>query len=337
MMIIQQRVNVNVTAQEELYKMANWLIDTGNTKRGFYFSRIQDIFKNANIQQVDGELVTSFADGDSFMGYHSSIDPRNLVIFDDINPVTNESTTSIGLKRVDAVVSIPLKLDTVKAFLDSDQGSISPIVALQYQFESPDAAVTTREAIEAAKYVTKVTTAEGVMQAVDIETGETIWQSPDKTHVVNYVFFGKVDGVPDTYYMLLNSFRTELYNELRESNGHKFFFLDQSTGGMKEFLLRPEFSGAKLLDNDVVVAAGNVFSMNLFDENSAIIANTSVTPASIEYSVESNALVADNGAGGLTVDMTGREFAYISVKIADGIVLVNEPKISVSRTFTIHK
>jgi hypothetical protein len=325
MMIIQQRVNVNVTAQEELYKMANWLIDTGNTKRGFYFSRIQDIFKNANVQQVDGELVTSFANGDSFMGYHSSIDPRNLVIFDDINPVTNEATTSIGLKRVDAVVSIPLELDTVKAFLDSDQGSISPLVALQYQFESPDAAVTTREAIEAAKYVTKVTTA------------ETIWESPNKTHVVNYVFFGKVNGVPDTYYMLLNSFRTELYNELRDSNGNKFFYLDQSTGGMKEFLLRPEFSGAKLLDNDVVVADGDVFSINFFDENSAIIANTSVTPANIDYSVESNALVADNGAGGLTVDMSGRDFAYVSVKIASGIILDHGPMIEVRRTFTIHK
>jgi hypothetical protein len=337
MMIIQQRVNVNVTAQEELYKMANWLIDTGNTKRGFYFSRIQDIFKNANVQQVDGELVTSFADGDSFMGYHSSIDPRNLVIFDDINPVTNEATTSIGLKRVDAVVSIPLELDTVKAFLDSDQGSVSPMVVLQYQFESPDAAVTTREAIESAKYVTKVTTDEGVMQAVDIKTGETIWESPNKTHVVNYVFFGKVNGVPDTYYMLLNSFRTELYNELRDSNGNKFFYLDQSTGGMKEFLLRPEFSGAKLLDNDVVVADGDVFSINFFDENSAIIANTSVTPANINYSVESNALVADNGAGGLTVDMSGRDFAYVSVKIASGIILDHGPMIEVRRTFTIHK
>lgn len=317
--------------------MANWLIDSGNTKRGFYFSNIQDIFKNGVIQEVDGEVVPSLGDGDSFMGYHSSIDPRNLVIFDEINPETNAATTSIGLKRADQAVSIPLELDAVKAFLDSDAGNTSPIVALQYQFESPDAAVTTREAISDAKYVTKVTATDGTMRAVDIETNATIWQSPNKTHVVNYVFFGKVNGVPDTYYMLLNSFRTELYSELRETNGHKFFYLDQATGGMRNFFIRPEFTNAKLLDNDVVIASSDNFTMKLFDENAAIFANTSIGLGDVDYTFESNALVADDGQGGLAIDMTGRESAYLSVKIADDIVLDQEPKISVRRTFTIHK
>lgn len=318
--------------------MANWLVDTGNTKRGFYFTHLQELFKNGVItREEDNSITSSIANGDTFMGYHSSIDPRNLIIFDDVNPETGEITTSIGLKRGDATVTIPLELDAVKAFLDSTDGEVSPVVALQYQFASPDAAVTTREAIENATYVTKVTLPDGTMRAINILNNATVWQSPNKKHVVNYVFFGKVNGIPDTYFMLLNSFRTELYNDLQTANGHNFFYLDQSTGGMKNYLLRPVISGAKLLDNDVIVAESDSFDINVFGSLVDFLSKSGLSAADINLTVSTNATYTDNGSGQLTFDMTGKNYAYISLKIGEHAVLDPDPRFSVRRTFTVHR
>lgn len=316
--------------------MANWIVDTGNTKRGFYFSHIQDIFKNGFIYRDENDsLIAELTSSDNFMGYHSSVDPRNVIIFDETNPETGEVVTMVGLKRLDQVAAIPLKLDMVKQFLDSSDAEVSPIVALQYQFASADASVTTKQAIENAIYVTKIGAADGTARAINIADGSTVWETPNKTHVVNYLLFGKVAGVANTYFILLNSFRTELYNELQESNGHKFHYIDQSTGGMKNFFIRPVLTGATLLDNDIIVADSDTFSLSLF--NGSFLSDAGLTINDISFAVSSSISYTDNGNGQLSFDLTGKDHAYVSIKVGSNIVLDQEPKISIRRSFNIYK
>jgi hypothetical protein len=317
--------------------MANWIIDTGNNKRGFYFSTMQDVFKNAVINlDGDGNPVASMGDGSDFAGTQSTRDPRNMLIHE----TTEDGVTTVQIGPINQAenVSVPLELDAVKNFLDTHDATMAPMVMLQYQFASSDEKVTPGAAIQGAKYVGK-TNADGVMKAVDIlDSNSVIWEAPNKKDVVNYIAFGKLNGLPNTYYMLLNSFRTELYHELQDTSANTFIYLDQATGGMRNAIMRPSFTNAKLLDNDIIIASNDSVTMNIFNDEAAIFnSSTGITTSNIDYTVDSNASITDNGSGTITIDMTGREVAYISITVASDIFLPKDPRLSIQRTFTVHK
>ena len=158
--------------------MTNWLIDSGNTKRGLYFSKMQDVSASVTItQRDDGSYNTGLLDENLYQ-YHSQTNPNSFVIFEQADE-TGIIRKHVGLQYFDESVSQPLLLDEIKNFLDSAQGETSPFVALQYQFASPDSVVSNREAIENSRYISKVTESDGSQRVIDVITGETVWSSPD--------------------------------------------------------------------------------------------------------------------------------------------------------------
>jgi hypothetical protein len=315
--------------------MAKWLIDIGNNKRGFYFSKVQDITSNAFLTESKGEYVANF-DESGMYAFHSQTDPRSVIIFEET--LEDESAvTSIGLKKVNESTSQPLRLDAIKTFLDSAQSATSPLVALQYQFESASANVTTREAIENARYVTKITNIDGSHRMVDIVSEETVWTSPEQKHVVNYLFAGKIASVPDTYFILLNGFRTELYQELNESNGNTFEYLSQSTGSFKNFFIKPAVVNGKLFD-DIIFAEGQNIVVKPFGEFNQFLAKHSLSANDVSYEFETNSVSCTKDSNGnLNIDLGTKTIAYLSISIPSNNLLDLGPDLAIRRTFTIHR
>lgn len=315
--------------------MAKWLIDIGNNKRGFYFSKVQDITANAFLTESGGEYVANF-DEAGIYAFHSQTDPRNVIIFEEILE-DGSAVTSIGLKKVNESTSQPLNLDAIKTFLDSDQSATSPLVALQYQFDSPAAEVTTRTAIENARYVTKITNPDGSHNMVDIISNETVWSSPEQKHVVNYLFAGKISSVPDTYFILLNAFRTELYQELSESNGHTFEYLNQSTGSFKNFFIRPDVVNGRVFD-DVIFAENQNMVVKPFGHVHQFLMKNNLTANDISYEFETNCESCTKDANGnLNIDLGTKPVAYLSISLPSNNLLDLGPDLAIRRTFTIHR
>lgn len=314
--------------------MAIWLIDSGNTKRGFYFSKIQDIVSHAYLKEENSEYVPAFSD-ESIYSFHSQMDPNSIVIFEK-EQEDGSFVTSVGLRRFDMETSQPLRLDEIKAFLDSADSDLSPVVALQYQFESPDAAVSNSEAIENARYVTKVTDTNGYSSVVDIVTGETVWGTPEQKHVINYLFAGKIKSIPNTYFILLNAFRTELYQELRTFGGHTFDYLDQATGSFKNYFIRPSVESGKIFD-DVIFADAQTLKLDVFGEENFFLSSNNLTANDINYEIESSVTCVKDADGNLDIDMGDKTMAFVSIYIPSNNLIDAAPDMSIRRTFTIYR
>jgi hypothetical protein len=315
--------------------MAKWLIDIGNNKRGLYFSKIQDITAIASLTEENGEYVANFSQ-DSMYASHSQTDPRNVIIFEEVQE-DGSIVTSIGLKKTNESTSQPLRLDAIKTFLDSAQSATSPLVALQFQFDSASANVTTKHAIENARYVTKITNEVGNYDMVDIITDEVVWSSPEKKHVVNYFFAGKIKSLPDTYFILLNGFRTELYQELTESNGHTFEYLSQSSGSFKNFLLNSSVVNGKLFD-DTIFAQSQIITVKPFGNRHCWLTKHNLTTSNVDYEFESNCeSCTKDQDGNLIVDLGTKTIAYLSISLPANNLLDLGFDLAIRRTFTIHR
>jgi len=314
--------------------MAKWLIDTGNTKKGFYFSKVQDVVSHAYLKEENSEYIPVLG-GQNMYAAHSQTDPNNIIIFEKQNE-DGSFVTSIGLKRFDLSTSQPLRLDEIKAYLDSAEAELSPVVALQYQFETADADVSNSEAIENARYITKVTDAEGNSKIVDILTDETVWDSPELKHVINYLFIGKIKSIPDTYYILLNGFRTELYQQLQQFGEHTFEYLDQATGSFKNYFIRPTVENGKLFD-DVIFAEAQSLKLKVFGDQNFFLSSNNLTANDVDYKFESSVSCVKDADGNLDIDMGDKTTAFVSVFIPSNNMLDVTPDMSIRRTFTIHR
>ena len=209
--------------------MAHWLIDTGNTKRGVFYTKHQDMVNNGKIVENTDGTLTGVLGEEKMFNFHTAVDPRNLKITSEMNG--SNVNVYMGLTKNDASFKVQLDLDAIKNYLDSDKAKTSPIVFLSYIFNDGEDEVSIKEAIQNHKCVSKLS--KDSAEVIDIKTGEVLWTAPTTKNVVNYMFAGKIAGVPDTYYICLNSFRTELYENLLDGANHSFDFLDQSVGAIK--------------------------------------------------------------------------------------------------------
>lgn len=315
--------------------MAIWIIDTGNTKRGFYFSKVQDITSHAYLKEDNNDYIPVFGN-EKVYAFHTQSDPRSMVIFEKENE-NGSFTTSIGLKNFDnSSTSQPLRLEEIKEFLDSADSNLSPVVMLQYQFDSPDADVANSEAIENARYVTKITDTQGNSRIVDIITDETVWSSPEQKHVINYFFAGKIKSIPDTYFILLNSFRTELYQELRTFENHVFEYLDHATGSFGDFFIRPSVSNGKIFGDTIFAESSNI-KLKIFGETNEFLSNNNFTANDINYEYESNLICSKNSEGNLDIDLGDKTVGFVSINIPSNNMLDVAPDIAIRRTFTVHR
>lgn len=312
--------------------MAHWLIDTGNTKRGVFYNKHQDMVNNGKIiENADGTL-TGVLGEEKMFNFHTAVDPRNLKITSEIDG--SNVNLYMGLTKNDASFKVPLDLDTIKNYLDSDQAKTSPIVFLSYIFNEGEEEVSIKEAIQNHKCVSKLS--KDSAEVIDIKTGEVLWTAPTTKNVVNYMFAGKIAGVPNTYYICLNSFRTELYENLQDGDNHSFDFLDQSVGAIKNMLLRPNLVNASLLDNDIIIAPKNSFIINLFSAK-GYFGNRNLTASDVTVNVRTNLQYEKSPDGLLTFDFGDKNTGYVSLHIASNLLLDQDPDTSLRRTFTVHR
>lgn len=309
--------------------MTTWVIDSGNTKRGYHFSTTQDNVSTMNIIEQNG-VKTSISKPVT-MNVHAAGDPRNAKLFQ----VTEEGVTRLkfGLTREDSSAGQVLDLDVIKAYLDSDDGALSSLVSMTYVFENADSVVSTKDAVENAKLITKKYNAETeVENYVDITNNEVLWSTGTAKSVVNYFYAGKVSGVTDTYFIMMNGFRTELFQELDAIGDHNFDYVVSGSEGLKSKLITPIVSNATLVDNDIILAPKNEFTIDIFSMNSLL------TTGNTTYRVKTNCErweQQDNGSFKFIIG--DRETAYVSIFIPTTPALDLDNRIAVRRTFTVHK
>lgn len=310
--------------------MSTWIIDHGNTKRGYHFSITQDNVSTMNVIEEGG--IKKVLNKPNTMLVHSASDPRNAKLY---QTTLEDGTTQlkIGLTGEENEAGQPLDLDVIKSYLDSADGALSSLVSLTYVFESADAVVSTKDAIENAKLITKKYNAEtDTENYVDITNSSVLWSSGTQKNVVNYFYAGKVSGVTDTYFIMLNGFRTELYQDLDPIGGHSFAYTSSGGEGLRSKLITPIVSNATLVDNDVILAPKNELTIDMFSKNSLL------TVGNVNFSVKTNCErweQADNGAFKFVIG--DRETAYVSIAIPCTPALDLDNRLAVRRTFTIHK
>jgi len=307
--------------------MANWLIDIANQKRGLSFLRHADAIKNHSIGLVDGAPKV-FAGIDQPFRSHSAVDPRNAKLFN------TESGFGIGLSNETTEIIRSLELDTIKNYLDTHPEC--PTIALAYVFADRNENVTVRHAVENSKYITtKYDTDASVTNVIDIETGNTLWNTPTQNDVVLYFFAGKINGVPDTYYLVLNSLRTEMFETLNDSSSHKFELLDMGVGSLRDYLIRPTFENATLESEDIVLASDSVFYMDPYSKN-AFYEEKGIDVSQIRFSVKTSCSWEQVNSSRYKFNLGDKESAVIVFEIT-GNLLDQDPELKIQRTFKVYK
>ena len=307
--------------------MANWLIDIANQKRGTAFLRHVDNVKNHAIGIVDGSPQVFSQIAQPFRT-HSAVDPRNAKLFN------TDSGYGIGLSNDTNEVVRSLELDTIKNYLDANPNC--PTISLAYIFASPDENVTTRHAIENSKYITTIYDNDATAtNVVDIETGDILWNTPTQKDIQIYLFAGKIKGVPDTYYLVLNSLRTEMYETLNDTANHKFEHLDLGVGAISDFLIMPTFENATLESEDVVLATDAVFYMNPFTKNE-FYENHSVDLSQIRFRVRSNCVWEQVTPSRYKFNLGDKTSGVVVFEIENNL-LEQDPELRIQKVFKVYK
>jgi len=310
--------------------MATWIIDSGNTKKGYHFSITQDNVSTMNIVEEAG--IKKSISKPLTMLVHSASDPRNTKLY--IKTLENGTKQLyFGLTKDNSSAGQPIDLDVIKAYLDSSAGQISSLVSMTYIFDDAEAEVTTKDAVENSKLITKQYDAENdIENYIDITNSEVLWSTGTQKSVVNYFYAGKVSGINDTYFIMLNGFRTELFANLESINSHTFDYTISGGDGLKSKLITPIVSNATLVDNDIILAPKNEFTIDMFTMNSLL------NVGSVNFSVKTNCErweQQDNGSFKFVIG--DRETAYVSILIPTTPALDLDNKIAIRRTFTVHK
>jgi len=262
--------------------MANWLIDNANVKRGTTYTRHLDIFRNFSVSTESGS-PKEIRTGNPVVRTHTAVDPRNVKLFNSgsgigiglTSPAENSST-----KLAD------LDLDAMKTWLDANAVT-SPVIAFGYVFASNDEDVTQKHALENARYITsKYNPSLKQTDMIDIKDGSTVWSSPDTKDMVVYFMAGKVDGIADTYYILLNAMRTEMYETLIDTTNHKFETIELGTGTYSDFLIKPVFDNATLQQDDVVLVTNDTFYFNPF--GSEWYTTVGIDTSTVRFNLQTN-------------------------------------------------
>ena len=191
-----------------------------------------------------------------------------------------------------------------------------------------------KQTLNELQYISKLSKNQPDM--IDVKTGEVLWTAPDSKHVINYMFAGKVTGIPNTYYLCLNSFRTELYEDIPSGDNHSFEFLDAGFGTLKNLLLRPIINNGSLLDNDIIIAPKAEFSINLYS-NKGYIGQRSLTANDVTVNIKTNLTYTKAEDGLLTFNFGDKTTGYVSLHIASNSLLDQDPDLSIRRTFTVHR
>lgn len=313
--------------------MAHWLIDTGNNKKGLFYTKHQDIANNGKLIEHEDGTITPVLGEEKMFQFHSAVDPRNLKITSEKDG--DNVNYYIGLTKSEGIgFKVPFDLDAIKTYLDSDKSKTSPIVFVSYIFADENESVETKYAIENHKYLAKIS--KDKPEVIDIKTGETVWTSPESKNIVNYMFAGKVAGIPNTYYICLNSFRTELYQDLHSGPKHSFQMLDAGIGAIKNMILNPIITNGSLLDNDIIIAPKSDFTVNLFS-NKRYIGQRGLTASDVTVNVKTNLTYTRSDDGLLTFKFGESASGYISLHIASNMLLDQDPDLSLRRTFTVFK
>jgi|TARA_B100001094_G_C18192764_1_gene808429 hypothetical protein len=313
--------------------MAHWLIDTSNNKKGLFYTKHQDIANNGKLIEGDDGNVIPVLGQEKMFQFHSAVDPRNIKLTSD--EVDGKTNYFIGLTNSSgASFKVPFELDTIQTYLDSDSAKTSPIVFVSYVFDNADESVETKFAIENHKYLAKIS--KDKPDVIDIKTGNPVWSSPDSKHIVNYMFAGKLSGIPDTYYICLNSFRTEVYKDLASNENHTIEILDNSVGAIKNMILKPIVSNGTIVDNDILIAPKQQFSLNLFS-NKGYIGQRSLTASNVEINVKTNLTYTKHDDGILEFDFGDKHTGYVSLHITSNSLLDQDPDLALRRTFTVHR
>jgi len=313
--------------------MAHWLIDTGNNKKGLFYTKHQDIANNGKLIEKEDGTITPVLGEEKMFQFHSAVDPRNLKITSEQDG--DNVNYYIGLTKSEGVgFKVPFDLDAIKTYLDSDKAKVSPIVFVSYVFADANESVETKYAIENHKYLAKIS--KDSPEVIDIKTGEVVWNAPESKNIVNYMFAGKVAGIPNTYYICLNSFRTELYQDLISSSDHSFQILDTGIGALKNMIINPIINNGSLLDHDIIIAPKAEFSMNLYSIK-GYIGQRGLTANNVSVNVKTNLTYTKADDGLLTFNFGEKTTGYVSLHIASNLLLDQDPDLSLRRTFTVHK
>lgn len=307
--------------------MANWLIDVANQKRGISFLRHADNIKNHAVAVVDGapklysQIVQPFRT-------HSAVDPRNVKLFN------TDSGYGIGLSNDVNEVVRTLELDKIKNYLDSNPAC--PTIALAYVFASPEENVSTRHAIENSKYITTVYDADAdVTNVVDIENGDLLWNTPTKNDIQLYLFAGKINGVPDTYYIILNALRTEMYETLNDNDNHKFETIDLGVGAIQDYLIMPTFENATLESQDIVLADNSVFYMDPYTKNE-FYTERNVDVSKIKFRIRTSCAWEQVTPSKYKFNLGDKTSAVIVFEIENNL-METDPELRIQKIYKVYK
>ena len=307
--------------------MANWLIDVANQKRGLSFLRHADSVKNYSVGLVDGSPKV-FSRIDQPFRTHSAVDPRNAKLFN------TESGFGIGLSNEDAQVVRTLELDTIKNYLDNHPEC--PTIALAYVFSDSNENTTVRHAVENSKYITtKYDPDTSVTNVIDIESGDILWNTPTRKDVVLYFFAGKINGVPNTYYLVLNSLRTEMFETLNDSENHKFELLDMGVGALRDYLIMPTFENATLESDDIVIASDSVFYMDPYSKNE-YYEDRGIDVSGINFKIKTSCSWEQVNSSKYKFNLGDKDSAVIVFEIT-GNLLDQDPELKIQRIFKVYK
>jgi len=307
--------------------MANWLIDVANQKRGLSFLRHADNIKNHAVGIVDGS-PTVFSQIAQPFRTHSAIDPRNAKLFN------TESGYGIGFANESAEVVRNLDLDAIKTYLDNHPEC--PTIALAYVFADANENVTVRHAIENSKFITtKYDPDTSVTNVIDINNGDILWNTPEQKDVVLYFFAGKIKGVPNTYYIVLNSLRTEMFQTLNDSDNHKFETLDLGVGALQDYLIMPTFENATLESEDVVLATDSVFYMDPYSKNE-FYAERGVDVSAITFRIKTNCVWEQVNPSRYKFNLGDKTSAVVVFEIENNL-MENDPELKIQRIFKVYK
>lgn len=307
--------------------MANWLIDIANQKRGTSFLRHVDNIKNHAVGTVGGELQV-FSQIDQPFRTHSAVDPRNAKLFN------TDTGYGIGLSNDTNEVVRSLELDIIKNYLDANPGC--PAIALAYIFDSPTANVTTRHAIENSKYITTAYDNDtSVTNVINIENGDILWNTPTTNDIQVYLFAGKIKGVPDTYYIILNSLRTEMYETLNDTDSHTFETLDLGVGALSDFLILPTFENASLESDDVVLANDSVFYMDPYTRNEFYV-DRGINLSAIAFKIKTNLTWEQVAPDRYKFNLGDKDSGIIVFEIPSNY-METDPELKIQKVFKVYK
>jgi len=307
--------------------MANWLIDVANQKRGISFLRHADNIKNHAVGIVDGAAKV-FSQIDQPFRTHSAVDPRNAKLFN------TDSGYGIGLSNTTNEVIRTLELTKIKNYLDANPSC--PTIALAYVFDNPEENVTTRHAIENSKYITTAyDNASNTTNVIDIETGDILWNTPTKNDIQLYLFAGKINGVPDTYYIILNSLRTEMYETLSDSTDHKFETIDLGVGALQDYLIMPTFENATLESEDVVLASDSIFYMDPYTKNE-FYTERGVDVSNITFRIKTNCVWEQVNPTRYKFNLGDKTSAVVVFEIENNL-METDPELKIQRIFKVYK